>query len=323
MNQKKPKLLDQVREVIRLRNYSYRTEKTYIAWIKRFILFHNKRHPNEMGKPEVEAFLKDLAVQRNVAASTQNQALSALLFLYNDVLEQPIGYVDVLWAKKPKRLPVVLTRTEVKAVLSKLDGTSLLIGQLLYGSGLRLLECLRLRVKDVDFGQGLLVVRDGKGQKDRTTTLPNRIVPVLQTHMEAVRKQHHDDLQAGYGRAPLPNALQKKYPNAEKDWVWQFVFPSVKLSRNPRAVDEGLYRYHLHESSVQRAVKRAAQEARIDKRVSPHVFRHSFATHLLERGTDIRTIQTLLGHKNLQTTMVYTHVVNQGAMGVRSPLDEF
>ncbi len=234
MNTKKPKLLDQVRDHVRLRNYSFRTEKSYVSWVKRFILFHNKQHPNEMGKAEVEAFLKDLAVNRNVSASTQNQALSAILFLYNDVINKPIGYIDVLWAKKPKKLPVVMTRSEVKSVLSNLNGQYLLIGQLLYGSGLRLLECLQMRVKDVDFGQGLLIVRDGKGQKDRSTTLPKVLIDKLKSHLDQVKQTHHNDLQSGHGRAPLPKALSRKYPNAEKEWAWQFVFPSTKLSQNPR-----------------------------------------------------------------------------------------
>ncbi|MEM7116605.1 MAG: integron integrase [Chloroflexota bacterium] len=321
MSQHKPKLLDQVRETVRLRNYSYRTEQSYVSWVKRYILFHDKRHPLEMGKPEVEAFLKHLAVKQNVAASTQNQALSALLFLYNDVLERPIGYVDVLWAKKPKRLPVVLTRAEVKAVFAQLNGVPLLISHLLYGGGLRVTEGLRLRVQDIDFGQRLIMVRDGKGQKDRTAPLPESIITNLEHHLTEVEALHHQDLQRGLGRAPLPTALATKYSKAETAWQWQFVFPSATLSQNPRG-DETLYRYHLHESTVQRAVKRAAEAANIAKRVSPHTFRHSFATHLLERGTDIRTIQELLGHKNLQTTMIYTHVVNRGAMGVRSPLDD-
>jgi integron integrase len=323
MNQQKPKLLDQVKDRVRLRNYSYRTEQSYVSWVKRYILFHDKQHPAEMGRPEVEAFLKHLAVEGNVAASTQNQALSALLFLYNEVLEKPIGYVDVLWAKKPKRLPIVLTRTEVKAVLDQMKGVPLLVSQLLYGSGLRVTEGLRLRVQDVDFGQRLLVVRDGKGQKDRTAPLPEMAVTALQQHLAEVEALHHQDLQRGFGRAPLPNALARKYPNAETEWQWQFVFPSTTLSTKPRANDGTLYRFHLHESTIQRAVKQAAAAAKIPKRVSPHTFRHSFATHLLERGTDIRTIQELLGHKNLQTTMIYTHVVNRGAMGVRSPLDDF
>lgn len=318
----KPKLLEQVRQAIRLKNYSYRTEKAYVNWIKRYILFHQKQHPADMGPAQVEAFLTHLAVEGNVAASTQNQALSALLFLYNEVLKQPLGQVKVTWAKKPVRLPVVLTRQEVQAVIKNLSGIPLLIVQLLYGGGLRLTECLRLRVQDIDFGQKLVVVRDGKGQKDRTTTLPDSIIPVLQTHLQEVRRQHHRDLQKGFGRAPLPTALSRKYPNAEREWTWQFVFPSTKLSKNPRGDDETLYRYHLHESVIQKAVRKAAQKARIEKRVSPHTFRHSFATHLLEAGYDIRTIQELLGHKDVKTTMIYTHVANRGVLGVRSPLDE-
>jgi len=322
MGQQKSEFLEQVRNKVRLRNYSYRTEKSYVAWVKRYILFHGKRHPAEMGKPEVEAFLTHLAVQRNVAASTQNQALSALLFLYNEVVGQPLGYVDVLWAKKPKRLPIVLTRAEVKSVLAQMNGVPLLISQLLYGAGLRVMEGLRLRVQDLDFGQRLIVVRDGKGQQDRTAPLPDTLAVALQQQLQRVQAQHHEDLQNGDGRAPLPNALARKYKNGETEWQWQFVFPSATLSKNPRGDGETLYRYHLHESTVQRAVRQAAKAAKLNKRASPHTLRHSFATHLLERGTDIRTIQELLGHKNLQTTMIYTHVVNRGAMGVRSPLDD-
>ncbi len=318
----KPKLLDQVRQAIRLKNYSYRTEKAYVNWIKRYILFHQKQHPADMGPEQVEAFLTHLAVEGNVAASTQNQALSALLFLYSEVLKQPLGQVDVTWAKKPVRLPVVLTRQEVQAVIKNLSGVPLLAVQLLYGGGLRLTECLRLRVQDVDFGQKLVVVRDGKGQKDRTTTLPDSIIPFLQTHLQEVKQQHHRDLQKGFGRAPLPTALSRKYPNAEREWAWQFVFPATKLSKNPRGDDETLYRYHLHESVIQKTVRKAVQRTKIEKRVSPHTFRHSFATHLLEAGYDIRTIQELLGHKDVKTTMIYTHVANRGVLGVRSPLDE-
>lgn len=316
------KLLDQVRDQIRLKNYSYRTEQSYVHWIKRFIFYHDKRHPAQMGRPEIEAFLRHLAVDNNVAASTQNQALSALLFLYRNVLNQPVDWVDVLWAQKPKRLPVVLTRQEVKAVMDQLTGQILLIVQMLYGSGLRVAECLRLRVKDIDFGQKMIVVRDGKGFKDRTTTLPETTTLPLQRHLQDVKKQHHDDLQAGQGRVSLPNALAKKYPNANKLWIWQFVFPSSTLSRDPRSDDDTLYRHHLHPSSVQKAVKAAAKKVNISKHVTPHTFRHSFATHLLESGYDIRTIQELLGHKDVKTTMIYTHVAQRGALGVRSPLDE-
>ena len=318
----KPKLLDQVRHAIRLKNYSYRTEQTYVQWIRRFILYHDKRHPQEMGKAEVEAFLTHLAVERHVAASTQKQALSALIFLYQYVIQKPLPYIEVLWAKKPRRLPVVLTKREVKRVLSNLSGVPLLVVQLLYGGGLRLNECLRLRVKDVDFGQSMLVVRDGKGFKDRTTTLPEKIVPALTSHLQEVKALHHKDLQRGHGRVSLPYALKEKYPNAATEWLWQFVFPSHHLSQDPRSADGTRYRHHLHESSVQKAVRRAAQSANINKKVTPHTFRHSFATHLLESGYDIRTIQELLGHKDVKTTMIYTHVMNKGALAVRSPLDE-
>lgn len=317
----KPKLLDRVRNALRIRNYAYRTEKSYVQWVKRFILYHDKRHPAEMGKAEIEDFLRHLAVDRRVAASTQNQALSAILFLYREVLEQPIEWVDVPWAKKPKRLPVVLSREEVDAVLKHLSGAPLLIAQLLYGSGLRLTECLRLRVKDVDFGQKLLVVRDGKGMKDRTTTLPEAVIPQIRQQLQRVKQQHHKDLEKGRGLVSLPNALAQKYPNANREWIWQYVFPSRTLSQDPRGEDETLYRHHLHPSSVQKSVRRAAKKANVAKHVTPHTFRHSFATHLLESGYDIRTIQELLGHKDLKTTMIYTHVARQGASGVRSPLD--
>lgn len=315
------KLLDQVRRAIRLKGYSYRTEQAYVQWSKRYILYHNKRHPAEMGKAEMEDFLAHLAMGRNVAASTQNQALSALLFLYRVVLEQPVEWVDMLWSKKPERLPIVLTQKEVKAVMAQLSGVPLLIAQLLYGGGLRVRECTDLRVQDVDFGQRLLVIRDGKGNKDRTTTLPDAVVPILQAHLEKTRELHYCDLEVGNGRAPLPDALAKKYVNAETQWVWQYVFPSARLSKNPRG-DDTLYRFHIHESTIQKAVRKAAIRADIKKRVTPHIFRHSFATHLLERGVDIRTIQELMGHKNVKTTMIYTHVVQRGVMGVRSPLDE-
>ncbi len=315
------KLLDQVRRAVRLKGYAYRTEQAYVQWCKRYILYHNKRHPAEMGKLEIEDFLAHLVMGRNVSASTQNQALSALLFLYRVVLDQPVEWVDVLWSKKPERLPVVLTQKEVKAVMAQLSDVYLLITQLLYGGGLRVQECLSLRVQDVDFGQSTLMIRDGKGNKDRTTTLPDAVVPALQTQLKKTRELHHHDLMKGNGHVPLPDALAKKYVNAESEWVWQFVFPSARLSKNPRG-DDTLYRFHRHESSVQKMVRKAAIQADIKKRVTPHVFRHSFATHLLERGVDIRTIQELLGHKDVKTTMIYTHVVNQGVMGVRSPLDE-
>ncbi len=318
----KPKLLDQVRQRIRLKHYSYRTEQSYVGWIKRFIFYHHKRHPQEMGKTEVEDFLNHLATERKVAASTQNQALNALLFLYNEVLEKPLPNIESIRAKDSKRLPVVLTRSEVAAVLKPLSGVPLLIVQLLYGGGLRVNECLLLRVKDVDFGQDCLVIRDGKGQKDRTTTLPQAAVAGLKAHLVEVKAQHHRDLQQGHGCVDLPYALARKYPNANKEWGWQYLFPSQALSKNPKADDGILYRHHLHASSVQKAVKQAAQKAGIVKHVTPHSFRHSFATHLLEAGYDIRTIQELLGHKDVKTTMIYTHVANRGVLGVRSPLDE-
>lgn len=316
-----PKLLDQMRQAIRLRNYSYETEKSYVQWVKRYIYFHDKQHPVTLGRAHVEAFLADLAVKGNVAASTQNQALSALLFLYAHVLDQPLGNVEVLWANKPKRLPIVLTQDEVVAVLVQMIGVPRLVAELLYGSGLRVKEALQLRVQDVDFGQRQLIVRDGKGRKDRATPLPDAVTARLQAQLARCRKLHHRDLQQGYGYVSLPDALARKYPNAERDWIWQFVFPSSNLSHNPREDNERLYRHHLHESTIQRAVKVAARKAKIDKRVTPHIFRHSFATHLLERGTDIRTIQELLGHSDVRTTMIYTHVANRGAFGVRSPLD--
>ncbi|MCB0033495.1 MAG: integron integrase, partial [Anaerolineales bacterium] len=304
----KIKLLDQVRQIIRVKNYSYRTEQTYVAWIKRYILFHDKRHPRDMGEAEVAAYLTHLALERDVAASTQNQALQAILFLYREVLKQPLPHtIETVRAKKSHYLPVVLTRSEVQQVLAQLSGEMLLIVQLLYGAGLRLNECLRLRVKDVDFGQGLLIIRDTKGREDRTTMLPTAVVAPLQVHLQDVKRLHHQDLQQGYGYAPLPYALERKYPNANREWIWQFVFPSSKLSQDPRGGDT-LYRYHRHDSVVQKAVRQAAQTAALGKRVTPHTFRHSFATHLLEDSYDIRTIQQLLGHKDVKTTMIYTHV---------------
>lgn len=278
---RKLKLLDRVRQTIRLKGYSYQTEKTYAQWIKRYIFYHDKKHPAEMGKLEIEDFLAHLAVEKNVAASTQNQALSALLFLYRDVLNQPVPWVDVLWAKKPQRLPVVLTKEEVQAVMLHLQGESRLIVQLLYGGGLRVIECLRLRVKDIDFGQQHIMVRDGKGFKDRTTTLPQMVIRPIRQHLESVKKQHYDDLAAGYGRVSLPNALAEKYPQANTEWQWQYVFPSRSLSKDPQSDDETLYRHHLHPSSVQKAVRQAAKKAKIAKHVTPHTFRHSFATHLV------------------------------------------
>ncbi len=313
------KLLDQVRDAIRLKHYSIRTEQAYVDWITRYILFHHKRHPKEMGVPEIQDFLTHLAVNLNVSASTQNQALCALLFLYREVLHQDLGPIDALRAQKPKRLPTVLTRDEVQRLIAQMSGTHQLMAKLLYGSGLRLMECVRLRVKDLDFGQHLIVVRDGKGEKDRITMLPDAVVPALQEHLQRVKLIHENDLKLGYGSVYLPYALERKLPNASKEWVWQYVFPSDRLSTDPRS---GITRrHHLDETGLQKAVRAAARMAGITKRVTCHTFRHSFATHLLESGYDIRTVQELLGHKDVKTTMIYTHVLNRGGLAVRSPLD--
>jgi integron integrase len=316
----KPKLLDQVRLAIRARHYSYKTEKAYVGWIKRFIFFHNKRHPAEMGEGEIARFLSSLASDSHVAASTQNQALNALLFLYREVLGKDIGYVNgVVRAKRPHRLPVVLTRQEVKALLGCLGGAEWMIATLLYGAGLRLMECMRLRVKDVDFTSNQIVVREGKGSKDRLTMLPATVKEPLARHLNLVRRQHQRDLERGLGRVTLPNALQRKYPNAEKEWAWQWVFPASKYYMD--RLTGKRYRHHLHESVVQKAVKDAAHRAGLAKPASSHSLRHSFATHLLEDGYDIRTVQELLGHRDVSTTMIYTHVLNRGGRGVYSPLD--
>ena len=315
-----PKLLDQVQAVLRMKHYSIRTERVYLDWIKRYILFHHKTHPAQMGAPDVEAFLSHLAVAGKVAASTQNQAKSALLFLYREVLALELPWLDnVTQAKTPQRLPVVLTVSEVKSVLNRLDGTLWLMASLLYGGGLRLMECVRLRVKDVDFEMRQVTVREGKGFKDRVTMLPESSIAPLQSHLARVWALHDEDVAEGYGAVYLPYALEKKYPNAAKEWGWQYVFPSRSLSVDPRS---GVTRrHHVDEKSLQRAVKRAAQQAGIAKPVTPHTFRHSFATHLLQSGYDIRTVQELLGHKDVQTTMIYTHVLNRGGKGVQSPLD--
>lgn len=313
------KLLDQVRDALHLKHYSIRTENSYVDWIRRYILFHGKRHPNEMGAPEVETFLTHLAVNENVAASTQNQALSALLFLYRGVLKKDLGPIDALRAKKPKRLPTVLTKEEVRRVLDHLSGTHQLMAKLLYGSGLRLMECVRLRVKDLDFAQRAIIVRDGKGAEDRVTMLPDSLIAPLQAHLQRVKRLHEEDLAKGCGAVYLPHALERKYPNANREWAWQYVFPSDRLSVDPRS--GVVRRHHVDESGLQKAVRQAAKLADIPKPVTPHTFRHSFATHLLENGYDIRTVQELLGHKDVRTTMIYTHVLNRGGLAVRSPLD--
>jgi integron integrase len=316
----RPRLLDRVREAIRTCHYSRRTEKAYVHWIKRYIFFHGKRHPAEMGAAEVATFLTFLAVQGRVAASTQNQALSALLFLYREVLGVELPWLDdLVRAKRPQHLPVVLTRDEVRAVLQGLDGVPRLMAILLYGAGLRLLECCRLRVKDVDFAMNQIVVRDGKGRKDRPTMLPAAVKPVLVAHIDRVREQHQADLRHGAGWVELPSALMRKYPNAGRDWGWQWVFPATRFYVD--RVTGQRRRHHLHESVLQRAVKDAVRAAGIAKPATCHTFRHSFATHLLEESHDIRTVQELLGHQDVSTTMIYTHVLNRGPAGVRSPAD--
>jgi integron integrase len=315
-----PRLLDRVRAAIRLRHYSPRTEEAYVGWIRRFIFFHSVRHPAEMGAAEINQFLTNLAVNGHVSASTQNQAFSALLFLYQQVLQIPLEQIQgVVRAHRPRRLPVVLNREEIRLLFSSLDGVSLLVCSLLYGAGLRLFESLNLRVKDVDFLRQEVMVRDGKGQKDRLTMLPAAVREPLRIHLETVRRLHERDLSRGLGRAPLPDALARKYPTADREWGWQWVFPA-----SSHYVDRqtGIrHRYHLHESVVQRAVKEVVGRAGLAKPASCHTFRHCFATHLLEDGYDIRTVQELLGHQDVSTTMIYTHVLNRGGKGVRSPLD--
>jgi integron integrase len=312
--------LDQVRSVIRIRHYSIRTEHAYLDWIRRFILYHNKRHPRQMGSPEVEQFLSHLAIARHVAASTQNQALNAILFLYREVLKIDLPWLDnVQRAKRSTRLPVVLTRDEIRALLAQLEGTRWLIVSLIYGGGLRLMECLRLRVKDIDFHYQQLIIREAKGNKDRVTTLPSSLIEPLRTHLARVKQFHEQDLGEGYGRVYLPYALAKKYPNADLEWGWQYVFPSKTRSRDPRS--NAVRRHHVGEISVQRTVKNAIRAAGIIKPASVHTLRHSFATHLLEDGYDIRTVQELLGHSDVSTTMIYTHVLQKGGRAARSPLD--
>ncbi|MCL0075720.1 integron integrase [Dehalococcoidia bacterium] len=307
----KPKLLDRLRRELRSRHYSRRTEQTYVMWVKRFIFFHNVRHPAEMAESEINTFLTHLAVKENVSVSTQNQALSALLFLYRHVLNRKIGDLgEVIRVRKPKRLPVVMTRDEVKAVLDHLTGEKWLMVSLMYGAGLRLMECLRLRVQDIDFERNEVTVRDGKGAKDRVTMLPVSLKKLLQEHLRKVKAIHERDLAEGWGRVQMPDALDRKYPNAPVEWRWQWVFPQENRWKNTRAGEEG--RHHTHETILQRVVKEAVRKVGLVKRVSCHTFRHSFATHLLEADYDIRTIQELLGHKDVSTTMIYTHVLNKG-----------
>ena len=317
---KGPRLLERLRATLRARHYSRRTEKAYVGWIRRFIFFHGVRHPETMGAPEVTSFLSHLATVRNVSASTQNQALSALIFLYREVLDRNLeGFDQIVRAKRPARLPVVLAPAEIGSILRFLRDTPLLMVTLMYGSGLRLLECCRLRVKDLDFHRCEIVVRDGKGRKDRVTVLPSNLTTALRAHLERMRKQHELDLSDGAGSVDLPDALDRKYPRAAWDWRWQWVFPATRLHRD--RASRRWRRHHLHESVVQRAFLDAVRASRVTKSATCHTLRHSFATHLLERGYDIRTIQELLGHRDVATTMIYTHVLNRGGRGVQSPLD--
>jgi integron integrase len=321
MQQPPKKLLDRVRDAIRLKHYSYRTEETYVQWIRRYILFHNKRHPQEMGVPEIEEFLTHLAVEGNVAAATQNQALNSLVFLYRHVLQQELdARINAIRAKRPQRLPVVLSPEESLAIIQQTTGVFRIMLQMLYGSGLRLRECMQLRVKDIDFAQSQLIIRSGKGDKDRVTLLPQAIIEPLKIHLQQVQQIHQQDLSLGYGATILPFAFDRKDPNAARQWVWQYVFPASVRSQDPRS--SNIIRHHMHESSLQKVLKQAVRSANIPKRVSCHTFRHSFATHLLQNGYDIRTIQELLGHKDVKTTMIYTHVLNRGGRGVISPLDQ-
>lgn len=315
------KLLDQVSDTLRVKHYSLRTEKTYIDWIRRYIFFHGKRHPKDMGTTEIQAFLAHLATERNLAASTQNQALSAILFLYRYVLQKEIEVPsDLIHAEKSKTLPVVLAHQEAINIIAAMTGHTQIMAKILYGSGLRLMECLRLRVKDLDFNNHQIIVRDGKGEDDRATILPDSLIPILEAHLKKVKLIHRKDLNDGFGETYLPYALNRKYPNAAKEWMWQYIFPSSTLALDP--ISKKIRRHHIDPSVLQKAVRQSARILEITKPVSPHTFRHSFATHLLQSGYDIRTIQELLGHKDVKTTMIYTHVLQRGGLAVRSPLDD-
>ena len=315
------KLLDQYSEALRLKQYSPRTEKTYLLWVRSYILFHKKRHPQEMGILEIRQFITHLVSEKNVSASTQTQALSAILFLYRHVLHIQLDETALteIRPQKSKSIPVVLSKDEVKAVILKLTALPQLLTQVMYGGGLRIMEVLRLRVKDLDFANRQIIIRDGKGNNDRVTILPESLIQPLQTHLQKVKQTHEIDLSKGFGSVYLPYALDRKYPNAGKAWIWQYAFPASSLFKDSKT---GLTRrHHLHETVIQKSIKEAARLAKIDKRVTPHTFRHSFATHLLQNGYDIRTIQELLGHKDVKTTMIYTHVLQRGGLAVKSPLD--
>jgi integron integrase len=316
------KLLDQLRDQIRTKHYSLRTEQAYVAWVRQFILFHNKRHPREMATPEINQFISHLAVERRVAASTQNQALCAIIFLYRHVLNIDLDEtgLNTVRPHKPKRIPTVLSKDEAKSVIAQMSGVYRIMAQIMYGCGLRLMEVLRLRVKDVDFANHQILVRDGKGENDRVTVFPQALMEPLRLHLKQVKLLHDSDLSDGYGTVYLPYGLERKYPNASREWAWQYVFPSPV--RSPDPLTALIRRHHIHETAIQKAVRDAARLAKIDKPVSPHTFRHSFATHLLESGYDIRTVQELLGHKDVKTTMIYTHVLKSGPLAVRSPLDD-
>ena len=314
------KLMDQMHAALQSRHYSPRTEKTYCLWVKRYVFFHEVQHPAEMGEREINEFLTHLAVNEKVSASTQNQALAALLFLYRHVIGREIGHLgEVVRARKSKRVPVVMTQEEVKTVLSELNGDKWLMTSLMYGTGLRLMECLQLRVQDIDFSGNEITVHDGKGNKDRVTMLPESLKEPLRTQLRRARAIHQKDLAEGWGHVELPDALDRKYPSAPTEWRWQWVFPQQKRWKNTRTGEQG--RHHVHETVLQRAVKEAVRRSGVAKHIGCHTFRHSFATHLLETGYDIRTIQELLGHKSVSTTMIYTHVLNAGGQGVRSPMD--
>ena len=314
------KLLDQVRQVIRKKHYSYNTEEAYVSWVKRFILFHNIKHPAQMGEMEIASFITDLAVNGKVAASTQNQALSAIVFLYKYIIKIDLGdFGKMERAKRPEKIPVVLSKEEVRSVLSFMSGTNRLMAQVIYGSGLRVKECMRLRVNNIDFDMEQIIVINGKGAKDRSTMLPETVIPLLKDHLEKIKVMHDHDLKNGFGEVYLPYALERKYKNAAKEWKWQYVFPAARISTDPRSGRK--MRHHFDESVLRKAVKSAVKKAGINKVVGPHTFRHSFATHTLENGYDIRTVQELLGHKDIRTTMIYTHVMNKGGLGTKSPLD--